>query len=54
MVARSRADQGLPERVEDPSTLAAVATLLDNEATPALEAGAADAASGSGRGVRRV
>ena len=52
MAARSRADQGLPERVEDRSALDAVATLLANGATPARKAGAADASSRSGRGVR--
>ena len=52
IAARSRAEQGLPARVEDPSTLAAVATLLANGATPARKAGAADASSRSGRGVR--
>ena len=52
IAARSRARQGLPERVVDPSALTVVATLLNNGATPARKAGAADASSRSGRGVR--
>lgn len=40
--ARSRAAQGLPERVEDPSVLAAVTTLLGH--APASEADEAVAA----------
>ena len=46
--------QGLPERIADPHTLDRVATLLANGATPARKAGAADASSGPGRGVRHA
>ena len=50
MAARSRAQQGLPERVEDPSTLAAIATLM--QTTPPGAGEAVEVASArSGRGA---
>ena len=52
LARESRESQGLPPTVTDPSALAAIATLLANGATPARKAGAADASSGPGRGVR--
>ena len=54
LARESRESQGLPPTVTDPSTLAAIATLLANGATPAWKAGVADASSGPGRGVRHA